>query len=170
MMRRFPRQDGSTLVGFAVVFPVLVSVIALALMADQAYEVKSDLQRTAQDAAHYAATRCDPRGSYPSGSACQSGATYPNSADVMAYVQSHFTGHHPSRTFVNSCSTTLDVNGAIFCETYSPAATTNPAPNQHLIVTLQYRFSSPIEPLMRLVPGGANAVHDLKVTGNAVVE
>jgi Flp pilus assembly protein TadG len=168
--QRLRNERASTIVGFALVFPVMMAATATALFAGHAYDVKSDLQRTAQEAARYAATRCDPRGTYAAGSGCAAGTTYPNSADVVAYVNAKFTGHNPKVTFIDNCGASLsDTAKGLYCETLDPATPTTPAPNQRLTVTLQYRFTSPMDPLLHIMPG-ASGLADLKVAGDAVVE
>jgi len=163
-------QRGSTIVGFAMVLPVLLAAVATALFAGQAYDVKSDLQRTAEEAARYAATRCDPRGTYTAGSGCATGSTYPSTADVVSFVNTKFTGHYPTVSFSNNCAGSLSSSTrGLFCQALDPSTPTTPAPNQRLTITLQYRFSSPMEPLLHVIPGASGLV-DLKVAGDAVVE
>jgi len=164
------KQRGSTIVGFALTFPVLMGAIATGLFADHAYEVKSDLQRTAEAAARYAATRCDSRGKYAAGTGCASGATYPTTADVVAFATSTFKAHWPVANFVNNCSASSSASTpAVFCEALDPTSPATLTPNQRLTVTLQYHFSSPMQPLLGIIPG-ASALLDLKTAGDAVVE
>ena len=50
--------------------PVVVGVFGLGFFAAHVYEVRSDLQRTAQRTAEYAASRCDPLAVYATTSGC----------------------------------------------------------------------------------------------------
>lgn len=169
-IRRGRGVRGSTIIGFALTFPVLMGAIALGLFANHAYEVKSDLQRTAEEAARYASTRCDSRGKYAVGTGCASGATYPTVADVVAFTTSKFKAHWPVATFVSDCAASSSAGTpAVFCEALDPSTPATLAPNQRLTVTLQYHFSSPMQPLLRIIPGASNLI-DLKAAGDAVVE
>jgi len=161
-------QAGATLVGFAITFPVLMGAVASGLFADHAYAVKSDLQRTAEEAARYGATRCDPRGTYSSGG-CHSGQTYPTTADVVSYVNTKFTTRGSS-TFVADCNSSLSTSTpALVCVTLDPSTPTTPAPNQRYTVTWQFRYTSPFDGLVHIIPGASGLV-DLKVARDAVVE
>src|SRR5437870_3195699 len=70
---RVPRtsaSSGAALIELALVFPVVMGAIGLGFFAAHVYEVRSDLQRTAQRTAEYAASRCDPLASYATTSGC----------------------------------------------------------------------------------------------------
>jgi hypothetical protein len=151
------------MIGFAIMLPVSLGALALALFAAHSYEVRSDLQRLAQQAALYGATRCDPRGVYTSNCAT---SNYPSEADIAAYSAGKFRG----QTFTADCSSAVSASKpALLCRTLTPSPPVGPVPNQRLTLTLQYHFESPMAALLRIIPI-KNALVDLKATGTATVE
>jgi len=69
-VRRTRASRGAALIELAFVMPVVVGVFGLGFFAAHVYEVRSDLQRTAQRTAEYAASRCDPLAAYSATSGC----------------------------------------------------------------------------------------------------
>jgi len=71
------------MVELALVMPVVVGVFGLGFFAAHVYEIRSDLQRTAQRTAAYAAERCDPLASYrPASDGSASGCAQPAQANL----------------------------------------------------------------------------------------
>ncbi len=166
--RRWIRGDrGASAVEMAVIAPVLFGCIGLGFFAAQIYEVKSDLQRTAQRTARYSAIRCDYRGNYAAGSGCATG-DYRSAAELVTFADDRF--NHPG-TFADISAGTcaLGSNEAVLCRTFDPSSPAGPASNQRVRVVLKYRHETPLAPFLRAI-NVDDALVDLEGRGEATVE
>ena len=166
-MRRVRRNDrGAAIVEFAIFAPLFFGILGLAMFLAHIYEVRSDLQRTAERTAIFGASQCDIRGAYPVGSACRAGAAHPSDADMRAYAAGQFSQTTTFKDPSGGCST---ANAPVMCVTYTPDPPAGPVPNHRMRVHLFYKYDTPLAPFMRLLGLGDNLV-EMEARGEATVE
>lgn len=167
-MRLARNQRGAALVEFSIIAPVFFGILGLAMFMAHIYEVRSDLQRTAERTAIFGASQCDFRGSYPAGSGCATGATYPSEADMLAYAGKEFSGGGKV-TFASAAGTCAHGATPVMCTTYDPSPPAGPVPNHRMRVQLLYEYDTPLAPFMRLIGLDDNLV-EMTGRGEATVE
>lgn len=165
--RRFTGERGASVVEMSLLAPILFGCIGLALFAAHIYEVKSDLQRAAQNAARYGAIRCDYRGNYPATSGCATG-DYRSTAELVAHAQDDF-GHGTTLVDKSTGPCDLGSDEAVICRTFDPATPAGPVSNQRVRVVLKYRYDSPLAPFLRAI-NVDDVLVDLEGRGEATVE
>ena len=167
MRRRLHNERGAAIVEFSILAPVFFGILGLAMYMAHIYEVRSDLQRSAQRTAIFGASMCDYRGSYPAGTGCGSGAAHPTEADMQLYASKEF-GQKVS--FGSPTPGTCDHNsGPVMCVTYDPNPPAGPVPNHRMRVRLMYRYDTPLAPFMKLIGLEDNLIY-MDGRGEATVE
>ena len=166
--RLITRSDrGAALVEFSIMAPVFFGILGLALFMAHIYEVRSDLQRSAERTAIFGASQCDFRGSYPAGSGCATGAARPSEADMRGYASQQFG---QKVTFAGPGGGGC-VAGAtpVMCVSYTPNPPAGPVPNHRMRVQLLYQYDTPLAPFMKLIGLHDNLI-EMDGRGEATVE
>lgn len=161
MSARARGERGAAVIEFALIVPVLFVAIGLAFFTAYVHEVRSDLQRVAQETATYAANQCDPIGRQASG--CKE-RDHPDVAAMTAYAKERFRD-----TDFAACDTASTER---MCVTYRDTDTGDPVDpgvaNAQVEVVLHYRENSPFAPFLKIA--GFDGLVDLRGRGEAVIE
>ena len=162
-MRRHRDERGAEVVEFALVIPLVVAVIGMALFTAYIYEVRSDLQRVAQSAAQYGANQCDPIGRQPVGG-CADTNRHPSVAAMRDFAQANFRGVD----FSTNCTESDPVMCVVYSDPFNNSTMTTPTANGQVEVTLTYVEDTPFKPLFQLF--NLNGLYKLRGHGRATIE
>jgi Flp pilus assembly protein TadG len=142
--RRSLRQRGQSLVEFAIVLPVLLTIVGVVIDASRVYQAWTNLESATRDAAQYLATS----DTDPSSADYTTQGT--NSDSKAKYILEQATGFTFSRSLTQGTLTSC--NQPQLTTTYtadtslaSGGSTSNPAGNAHVLACLPFRtlFSYP---------------------------